>query len=291
LAEATHLLGLPRKHKPKEIQPQGEGSGLDADKVDGLHASEIGGGGPHASSHETGGGDLVHFADLEHDEGDLTLHDALTTTPHISQAEKDKIHDRLHTLSSALDHSGIITDAQHGDKTTIPNAHHAQLHQASHQSGGSDALPWGSGGGLDADKLDGKHLSEIGHQALTAIGTTNVSTSSTEFVDMPGMSITITTGNNPVLILFSFSGFVDGYWGDFQLLLDGSVLSKAKHGEDYSPRSIGVSVTFMRLQTLSAGSHTIKVQWRVSNAGRTLYNNVSAGNWFHRELTVIELKA
>jgi hypothetical protein len=45
LAEATHLLGLPRKHKPGDIQPQGAGSGLDADKVDGLHAAEIGGGG------------------------------------------------------------------------------------------------------------------------------------------------------------------------------------------------------------------------------------------------------
>lgn len=32
------------KHKPRDIKPQGAGSGLDADKVDGLHASEIGGG-------------------------------------------------------------------------------------------------------------------------------------------------------------------------------------------------------------------------------------------------------
>jgi hypothetical protein len=35
------------KHKPKDIKPQGMGSGLDADKVDGLHASDIGGGAPH----------------------------------------------------------------------------------------------------------------------------------------------------------------------------------------------------------------------------------------------------
>jgi len=32
------------KHKPRDIKPQGAGSGLDTDKVDGLHASEIGGG-------------------------------------------------------------------------------------------------------------------------------------------------------------------------------------------------------------------------------------------------------
>lgn len=37
------------KHKPKDIKPQGADSGFDADKVDGLHAAEIGGGGgePH----------------------------------------------------------------------------------------------------------------------------------------------------------------------------------------------------------------------------------------------------
>jgi len=116
LAEATHLLGLPLKHKPKDIKPQGAGSGLDADKVDGLHANELGGGGPHAGSHETGGGDKVHFADLERDEGDATLHDAFTGVPHVSQAEKDKIHDRLHALDSSLDHSGAINDAQHGTR-------------------------------------------------------------------------------------------------------------------------------------------------------------------------------
>ena len=33
------------KHKPKDIKPQGENSGLDADTVDGKHASELGGGG------------------------------------------------------------------------------------------------------------------------------------------------------------------------------------------------------------------------------------------------------
>lgn len=60
MAEATHLLGLPKKHKPKDIKPQGAGSGLDADTVDGLHASEIGGTpGAHASTHEVDGTDLV----------------------------------------------------------------------------------------------------------------------------------------------------------------------------------------------------------------------------------------
>jgi len=130
MAEATHLLGLPLKHKPKDIKPQGTGSGLDADKVDGLHASEIGGGGgPHASSHETGGADKVHIADLEHSSGDATLHDALTSAPHISQADKDQIHNRQHALDSALDHTGAITDVQHGSRDAGLHADsHGQFH-------------------------------------------------------------------------------------------------------------------------------------------------------------------
>jgi len=130
LAEATHLLGLPLKHKPKDIKPQGAGSGLDADKVDGFHASEIGGGGgPHASSHETGGADKVHFADLEHTGADGTLHDFLVAAPHISQADKDRIHDRQHMLSSGSDHTGEITDSQHGSRGS---SLHADSHARSH---------------------------------------------------------------------------------------------------------------------------------------------------------------
>jgi len=156
MAEATHLLDLPLKHKPKDIKPQGSGSGLDADKVDGLHASELGGGGPHAAIHETGGGDKVHFADLERGELDATLHDAFTGTPHISQTEKDKIHDRLHALDSTLDHSGVITDAQHGTKTTIPDAHHRKWSWADEQGWNREIVvpltgkrmsPGGGGGG------------------------------------------------------------------------------------------------------------------------------------------------
>jgi hypothetical protein len=38
MAEATHLLGVPVKHKPSDITPQGSGSGLNSDMVDGCHA-------------------------------------------------------------------------------------------------------------------------------------------------------------------------------------------------------------------------------------------------------------
>jgi len=38
-----------------------------------------------------------------------------------------------------------------------PSSFTPSAHQSTHRSGGSDALPWGSGGGLDVDLLDGSH--------------------------------------------------------------------------------------------------------------------------------------
>jgi len=45
----------------------------------------------------------------------------------------DNHHYRLHTLDSTLDHTGVITDAQHGNKTTIPDAHHRKWSWADEQ--------------------------------------------------------------------------------------------------------------------------------------------------------------
>lgn len=42
----------------------------------------------HKSSHATGGADELYLQDLEHTAADATLHDSLTSTPHVSAAEK-----------------------------------------------------------------------------------------------------------------------------------------------------------------------------------------------------------
>jgi len=321
LAETTHLLGLPRKHRPKDIKPQGAGSDLNADKVDGLHAAELGGGGPHAASHETSGGDKVHIADIEHSVADATLHDAVTSTPHISQADKDKIHDRLHALDSALDHSGEITDAQHGTKTTIPNAHHAKVHgDAEHTPTYEKTANKGIAGGYcdldasvlvplaripatltgkDADKLDGKHLSEIGHQVQTAIQGSDVGTTSTYFVDIPNMTITLSTKANNVLIIFSCTAYFEslGNFACSRLLIDGQPPDAGSSGLGIkgkfgAPAASGDLQTgcldFITMKTLAEGSHTFKVQWR-TDAGATLWCRAATG-YEHMVLVVMELK-
>jgi len=56
------------------------------------------------------------------------------------------------------DHVHRITDAVIDSVVGFDLAAHASRHLA----GGDDAFPWGSGGGLNVDLLDGKHASEIG---------------------------------------------------------------------------------------------------------------------------------
>jgi len=63
---------------------------------------------------------------------DPDMVDIETYTVHV--ADPDAHHDKLHAIDSALDHSGVITNTQHGDKTTIPNAHHNRQHALSSAS-------------------------------------------------------------------------------------------------------------------------------------------------------------
>lgn len=155
-----------------------------------------------------------------------------------------------------------------------------------------DIKPQGAGSGLDADKVDGKHANDLGHQALTANGTTDASTTSTNFVDMPDMSITITTGANPILILFSAAcelikaatGYTYGY---FRLKIDSDNYNIGAYGQE-ADRTHNFAVVLSKLITLSAGEHTIKVQWK-ARSGNTLRNWANLGS-VHRSLTVLELK-
>jgi len=68
-----------------------------------------------------------------------------------------------HPLSN-LD-PAVASESEVDDKIAThksdPDAHHPKLHAPDHGPGGLDALPWGSGGGLDVDMLDGKHANQL----------------------------------------------------------------------------------------------------------------------------------
>jgi len=173
------------------------------------------------------------------------------------------------------------------------------------------------------EAASGKWKPKPVHQVGVAIQTANVSTSSASFVDIPNMSVTLTTGANPVLIVFSCSAYLDvfGNWGCSRLLIDGVVQDPGSSGlgikgkmgapratagysgitgEGYGPDphthpftvpgDIAIAILdFATIKTLTAGSHTIKAQWR-SDAGVGLYCRAAQG-YEHMVLAVIELKS
>jgi len=124
-------------------------------------------------------------------------------------------------------------------------------------------------------------------QAVGVKRIADTSTSSTTWVDVPDMTINITTGNNPVLILFSMNIYhVKTASGSVRvrLLVDGADEATWEQF-DYTASSAWYSCPITVLKFLSAGAHTINVQWSVDTG--TAYNPATFG---YRSLTVIELK-
>ncbi|MCP2729237.1 hypothetical protein [Limnofasciculus baicalensis] len=114
-----------------------------------------------------------------------------------------------------------------------------------------------------------------------------VETNSKSWIDMPDMSMTVTTGDNPVLILFKTGGVqcgdVQNERAQFQLLVDG--VPKAYtlhefHNKGWELRDVALNY----LEILKAGSHTIKIQWLAE------YGTITAC-WYKdsRSLIAVEL--
>jgi len=115
----------------------------------------------------------------------------------------------------------------------------------------------GDGAGAWASEATNSHNSD------GAIITTLISTNSTTFVDMPDMSITLTTKGNNVFV--SFSVQVNNHNNEtlFQLLEDGvAVLQSGTGHTNQGKGSDNVSFQYLA-KSLAAGSHTWRVQWRV----------------------------
>jgi hypothetical protein len=105
--------------------------------------------------------------------------------------------------------------------------------------------------------------------------------SGTSWQDIPGMTITKTTQGGPVMADF-VCGAVGGPTGNdtlFRLQIDGITKRSAVHGPEERDQ-----VTILWMETLAAGSHTFKVQWRRTLDG----GSVTEGD--HRFLRVVEFK-
>lgn len=96
--------------------------------------------------------------------------------------------------------------------------------------------------------------------------TSDTTTTSTSFVDL--LTITVTTGANPVILHFSVSannnsGFFQ-HQQYFQLLVDGSATRGCSMRSVNSNHAASGGLVY-KTSALTAGSHTFKIQWRTDS--------------------------
>jgi hypothetical protein len=122
----------------------------------------------------------------------------------------------------------------------------------------------GGGGGGDATHLESDRVQRTAG---------NLTTTSTTFVDATGMSITKTTGARRVLLTMSSTWNAAGSDGvSVDFTVDGTRVGQDNGLMQYNGTTpANVAMSYLT-DVLSAGSHTIKVQWKsVSGGSATLF--------------------
>ena len=147
----------------------------------------------------------------------------------------------------------------------------------------SDAAP----GWICSDEAAGTGGS--GGQAVSwerAYGITDESYATAAWGDMPDMTITKTTGANPVELSFSagVGNSSNNSVGKFRLMIDGVVVGTETKVRTPSA-SVGPHANLIWIENVSAGSHIFKVQWYAESG--TVYNRAAAGSE-HRTFIVKE---
>jgi len=94
-------------------------------------------------------------------------------------------------------------------------------------------------------------------------GTSDITTTSTTYVDMTGMEIAFVSTGQPVKVSFSAPVRADGSGGRIYGVIDIDGTDKVSTAVQGTTTDDS-QMTLQWLETLSAGSHTIKVQWKTS---------------------------
>ena len=138
---------------------------------------------------------------------------------------------------------------------------------------------------LDVIELKGSNGPMGAWQANAA---NSVATGSTSYVNLPDMTLSITTGASPVLFVFKtggtqITGVANGR-ARFRLLVDGQEKAFTLHEFHNNGWELR-DVSLFKIETLSAGNHTVQVQWNTESA------NLGTG-WYsdNRVLQAIELR-
>lgn len=125
-------------------------------------------------------------------------------------------------------------------------------------------------------------------QFATAQGTSDITTTSASFVDMTDMGVTITTGANTVLALFTapMSASTNSTFQIIQLIEDAASKMIMTDTAIWSSVDYPCSTVLTALFTTTAASHTYKIQWKTSGG---TYRQ-SGATYGPRNLTIFELK-
>ncbi len=134
-------------------------------------------------------------------------------------------------------------------------------------------------------------------QVASAIVTTDHTTTSGSFVDVPEATVTLTTQTGTRLIVttsFSASnGNIGGASNSFRLVVDGSATDGSGNPYGGAGQQIGLlnatqaSAIHRVITGLSSGSHTIKLQW-LTSAGTSRIRPVTFPGSEHASISVIE---
>ncbi|MFH2047740.1 MAG: hypothetical protein ABIK92_21655 [Pseudomonadota bacterium] len=131
-------------------------------------------------------------------------------------------------------------------------------------------------------------------QILSVSPTSDISTSSTTFVDMPEMSITLTTGNSILLIFWNATLYsnLDSVWVTVETQLDGIAIGSHFGGSNTSRDGVFYNTVDSSgghaVATVQSGTHTVKLLWKV-NSGIGYNKAAYKPDYYGRTITVIEV--
>lgn len=122
-------------------------------------------------------------------------------------------------------------------------------------------------------------------QIITVLGTTDETTSSTSWVDVPEMSITITTVGGVILLIGTIAAHNTSSEVIYRFLCGTTYYALGMQRREV----VLAAITGIAVDEPAVGEYTYKIQWRVD--GGTLQNrSASYPEYEIRRLTVIEFK-
>ena len=205
----------------------------------------------HKASHENAGADEVSVVGLS---------GLLADDQHVLDAEVLAVAAAV-THAASHQNAGADEISVAGLSGELADNQPAKAHAAGHASGGADAL---GALGIATAQLAANAVT----QALQTVLTTQFSTTSTSWVEVTDLSVTITTSGGAVLIFAPVCVYTGSYWLTVTLYRDETDLSGQAGGFGAAYNSAGILngvLPIGYLDTPEAGTYVYQVYIKVSS--------------------------